>query len=140
MIDPKRMERLWAACPELRPGGLVFHDDWSSYHHGNAWGLQRHYILPEVAESLIRDKCVWWLAEESLYFVPVAHSPRANKIGGWCFQLMGSDMAKEHLWCESGTNLGPDPTEACLLACERVLGLPEWNATTSPPGTHTPPG
>lgn len=135
MIDPKRMERIWKACPELRPEQMEWwKDDACWFANGQPDG-----ITPMIAAALIRDKCVWWLGEESLYFVPVGHSPRASKPGGWCFQLMGSDMLKEHLWCESGTDLGPDPTEACLLAVERVLGLEPWDVTIYPSCIGKPP-
>lgn len=120
MIDPKLIERLWEKCPELRPEGM-------SIHGGvlHAWSMCRCDFDPPMsdayAHALIRDRIVWWLAEKGLYLHPVTR-------GGdeWFFQLMANDTRLEHLMCESGHDLGADPTLACILAAERVLGLPEW--------------
>ena len=147
MIDPKRMERIWAACPELRPEGLEFAD---CVDGPGVWSLDLDgmeliddedsesrnsepksigaelcsMIPPQSAAALIRDKCVWWLAHRD----------------GAEIYLFDEDQGEDHRKTHLSTNLtwGPrgdeekvfinvnDPTEACLLACERVLGLEPW--------------
>lgn len=95
-ISPARIERLWAACPELRPFQMT--DLCGSVTIGDATLT----LFPDFAHALIRDKIVWWLA---------------NKID--CkrqWQWLINDRHSLHL----------HPTLACILAAERDLGLPEW--------------
>ena len=134
MIDPKRMERLWAACPELRPEVLEI----CKWHDGSfmAWSFYGLQITSEwstlqngepLLNALIRDKCTLWLsASKTSHGVHIEHEQRGKgEFSVSAVDLYDRDDVKY------GAVMDPDPTEACLLACERVLGLPEWNATTS---------
>ena len=110
MIDPKRMERIWKACPELRPEQMEWwKDDACWFANGQPDG-----ITPMIAAALIRDKCVWWLV-----FAKWARlRPLADGIEIWwdSSNADGFEVLARHA----------DPTEACLLAVERVLGLEPW--------------
>jgi len=126
-IDPKRIERLWEACPDLRPEGL--------------------HVAPITAHAIIRDKIVWWLASRqdapAKLFPPnrwdrglsggsqdafddaVAFAHRESKFMIGPFTESGSCPSDRYTTFEPIGKFD-DPTEACILAAERVLGLPEW--------------
>lgn len=145
MIDPKRMKRLWDACPELRPEGLEFADcadgpgvwsldldgmelidDDDDDYDDESWNSEPKsigaepcsMIPPQSAAALIRDKCVWWLARQERDCVLQVSKSGKYGIG----QRMGKQMVMSRV-SEIGMD---DPTEACLLAVERVLGLEPW--------------
>lgn len=114
-IDPKRIERLLAACPELRPEGLVeIFECETGFKRGGpkAWFPRVVFVDPagcnistclgwDMLHALIRDKIVWYLNQTV-------------------------DGRNRIMLSLNDAQLGYDPTEACILAAERVLGLPEW--------------
>lgn len=134
MIDPKRMERIWKACPELVPRGLQM-----EYHPGQPyWRYAGEWVSSFLAEALIRDKCVWWLAandKEPCLDYAIREVPdecefaKVDDIKLFCLYT-GVDRHRE--------DTSNDPTEACLLAVERVLGLEPWS-TTCLSDTHKQP-
>ena len=128
MIDPKRMERLWAACPELRIARLFFEPSvmWGSWYRSGT-GLDVDFrdmahedvrwLHGDEVEAMIRDRCSLWLAKEHGIHI---RYPGANM--DWEAVEVTSDRAWSRYPCFDSD----DPTEACLLACERVLGLEPW--------------
>lgn len=114
MISPARMERIWKACPELRPFDLqVPSEGIYCFHIG---GKTMHH---EVASALIRDRCMWWAAE------------RGGDDG--VFLTRNSRGFPQVCTCRDGVAIdgdstSDDPTEACLNMVERLLGLAPWPA------------
>lgn len=104
---------VWAACPELRPDWLIPNDN-----PLGTWSIDPHEMdmpmrIPEsMAAAIIRDKCVWWLAEQ-----------------GDCECLVLSKTGKSHFASVEtpGDDVDPkpssDPTEALYLECCAVLGI-----------------
>lgn len=69
MIDPKRLERIWAACPELRPdlGGSPL--EYLPEEPGQAasgWWSQMCSLSEHIVDAIVRDRIIWWLAERAL--------------------------------------------------------------------------
>ena len=150
------MERLWTACPELRPErrgwklAILTDSSFSTREPTWCWsnkhGDVRDPWFPEDAAALIFAACILWLAQiaetEQEKIVPVRDDGRQwgqTDPHGFCIAL----RVESGVWgigapTESGTCQGdlscsaefpfenPDPTEACVLAAERVLGLPAW--------------
>ncbi len=117
MIDPTRMERIWAKEPALRPEGL----ECPIHGHDPCWvlkmqGARWFPIEQPIAAALIRDTCVWWLAEN--YYA----APGRSSTGIW--GLIRYDLGAGVCYSLGDST---DPTEAVLLAVEAVLGLPAWN-------------
>jgi len=104
-IDPKRIERIWKACPELSIEDLQW---WAN---GERWLLDRTNIATIHAHALICYKIVWWLAKY-----------RKDRRWGM-LRMLQSDA---HI-CNVAENdecvCGSDPTEACLKSVEYLLGL-----------------
>ena len=119
MISPKRIERLWTACHDLRPDELhvSVNGRWSidadEYSDASTNGVSE-----SIAHALIRDKIVWWLAKRERDCV-CSVSPKGKY--GIGERIDGNKV----LFNMSEVGLY-DPTEGCFLAVERVLGLPVW--------------
>lgn len=115
MISPARMVRIWEKEPGLRPDRV--------WYVGNLWhvtGVGKGIAADEIAEALIRDKCVWWLLRRSNLTVIFETVDRGHtKVGGKGFDI--TDAASTSL-CDPID----DETECVLQVVERVLGLPAW--------------
>jgi len=160
MISPKRIERLWAACPELRPvcSGrkmtvLPAHPQFP--RNGPTWcwkylgGEVREPTHEDIAHAIIRDRIVWWLAANKA--APKMMFPDgSNGYGSWdafedaiavsvrdgtssvgVFYDEGS-CPSDHGAAYSPVCENTDPTLACILAAERVLNLPDWTEPPTP--------
>lgn len=154
MISPKRIERLWAACPELRPFGLRMHTaGWFTEHadqkRHKGTGPDYVYQPEESAHALIRDRIVWWLAANKsapkilfpdgtsgygsydAFEDAIAVSVRDGESSVGVFYDAGT-CPSDHQAYYSPVCEDPDPTLACVLAAERVLNLPEWTEPPTP--------
>ena len=121
IISPKRIERLWTACPELRPLHMAYSYGtlrWVISVNGMLHGAT--LISDDIAHALIRDRIVWWLADR---YAQDNKRFFASRDGD--FVQLGSNTTSE-TWAFVCRSDGGDPTLACILAAERVLGLPEW--------------
>lgn len=122
MISPKRIERLWKACPELRPFNLRLHSaGWFTEHPRPTGGASFHG-KPEVeAHAIIRDKIQ-------------EHVNRKHGMSvSWCTSYTSWALVDEN--GSLVAMLGQcgdceDYTTACIIAAERVMNLPDW---TEPP-------
>ena len=128
-INPKRIERLWEKCPELRPDVAGDKMGFNGQNVGT-W-CSRHIPLEspfipmayDTAHALIRDKIVWWLVDWQDKHRADAPYPRLGRksIGSRNYGILMGDSFTPGSWSED-----EDPTLACILAAERVLGMPEW--------------
>lgn len=113
MISPARLERLWNACPKLKPFG-VFKNNVDGWTLGDDYRIPDdpyccESIVDEVAHALVRDRIIWWLADRKA-------------------DPMVTTTTHEYIidCLVDGESVAADPTKACVLAAERELKLPEW--------------
>jgi len=124
-IDPKRIERLWEACPELRPFGMIYSRDTGYFdvprnHHAGAGYLAT--VDPDFVGPLICINIIRWVATQNERLDILA--PRGDR--------------KEWEAYANGHASAEDFTEFCVQLAERVLRLPEWTGKNAAWDAHVP--
>ena len=117
MLHPKRIERLWAACPELVPA-------WLTIKERRFFKLNEIVVPDSVAHALIRDKIVGW-------FVDRSHFEQGDKFALSRVRHRHMLGAANEYRVEADRQNGFavmlfNFTDAIVRAAEFELGLPEW--------------
>lgn len=128
-VDPKRLEQIFEACPELRGSYQLRYDKerygWNTQHVHHSGGGFLKPVDSDLVEALVCDAFSMWLAKRSIHIGYAAMQSPAWFAFTHCLGKMESVTTGGHTSVRIESD---DRTKCVMWAVEHELKLPEWTS------------